>query len=325
MRLATLRRTRHDPRCPACTAPPGSSAAPAPWPGGAKPGDIAVIDHLDLDGAQRAAAGRRPASAAVVNAAPEHQRPLPEPRARAAGRGRHPAARRGRPRGDAAGGRRREAAPGRRHALPRRASRSCHGALLTPQSVATAMETARADLGAQLRGLRRTPRPSTCAASGTCCWTAPACPGCGTPLAGRPVVVVTRGRGSEQDLRSLRSWLRTTDPVLVGVDEGADALLAAGLRPHLVVGDPRLMSEEVLELRRRARGPRRPGRQRARPGPRGAVRRRAGDLPDAGGPARTPRCCSSTRTTRRWSSGSAGTPPWPRWWTPAAPTCRAPS
>ena len=35
--------------------------------------------------------------------------------------------------------------------------------------------------------------------------------------------------------------------MLVGVDEGADALLAAGLRPHLVVGDPRLMSDQVLE------------------------------------------------------------------------------
>ena len=35
--------------------------------------------------------------------------------------------------------------------------------------------------------------------------------------------------------------------MLVGVDEGADALLAAGLRPHLIVGDPRLMSEDVLE------------------------------------------------------------------------------
>ena len=53
----------------------------------------------------------------------------------------------------------------------------------------------------------------------------------------------------------------------MGVDEGADALLAAGRRPHLVVGDPRLMSEDVLECGRRAGHPRRPGRQRARPAP----------------------------------------------------------
>jgi uncharacterized membrane-anchored protein len=56
-----------------------------------------------------------------------------------------------------------------------------------------------------------------------------------TVLEGRPVVVVVRGYDYREDLRRLRRFIREQRPVLVGVDAGADALMAAGHRPDIVV------------------------------------------------------------------------------------------
>jgi uncharacterized membrane-anchored protein len=56
-----------------------------------------------------------------------------------------------------------------------------------------------------------------------------------TVLDGRPVVVVVRGYDYREDLRRLRRFIREQHPVLVGVDAGADALIAAGHRPDIVV------------------------------------------------------------------------------------------
>jgi uncharacterized membrane-anchored protein len=52
---------------------------------------------------------------------------------------------------------------------------------------------------------------------------------------GRPVVVVVRDYYYREDLRKLRRFIREQRPVLIGVDAGADALLAAGHRPDVVV------------------------------------------------------------------------------------------
>lgn len=54
-------------------------------------------------------------------------------------------------------------------------------------------------------------------------------------IAGRPVVIVVRGYDYKEDLRRLRRFIREQRPVLVGVDGGADALIAAGHRPDVVV------------------------------------------------------------------------------------------
>jgi uncharacterized membrane-anchored protein len=51
----------------------------------------------------------------------------------------------------------------------------------------------------------------------------------------RPVVVVSDPRMMGDLRRSLRAFLREQRPVLVGVDAGTDALVAAGYRPHVVV------------------------------------------------------------------------------------------
>jgi uncharacterized membrane-anchored protein len=56
-----------------------------------------------------------------------------------------------------------------------------------------------------------------------------------TRFEGRPVVVVVRAYDYREDLRRLRGFIRDQRPLLVGVDAGADALLAAGHRPDLVV------------------------------------------------------------------------------------------
>ena len=56
-----------------------------------------------------------------------------------------------------------------------------------------------------------------------------------TKLRGRPVVVVVQGYDYREDLNRLKRFIREQRPVLLGVDAGADALLAAGHKPHLIV------------------------------------------------------------------------------------------
>lgn len=59
-----------------------------------------------------------------------------------------------------------------------------------------------------------------------------------TQLSGRHVLVVVRGYGYKEDLASLRSgYIPDFRPVLIGVDGGADALLAIGLKPDIIIGD----------------------------------------------------------------------------------------
>jgi len=65
-------------------------------------------------------------------------------------------------------------------------------------------------------------------------------------LAGRHVLVVTRGYHYREDLATLRPYIREYKPVLIGVDGGADALLESGYRPHLIVGDMDSVSDQGL-------------------------------------------------------------------------------
>jgi len=67
-----------------------------------------------------------------------------------------------------------------------------------------------------------------------------------TPMAGRPAVVVVRSATARADLRAIRPFIRHRRPVLIGVDGGADALLAEGWRPDLVVGDMDSVSDRAL-------------------------------------------------------------------------------
>ena len=59
-------------------------------------------------------------------------------------------------------------------------------------------------------------------------------------------LVVARGPGHKRDLRIVRPYIRDFKPVLVGVDGGADALLEAGYKPDVIVGDMDSVSDEAL-------------------------------------------------------------------------------
>jgi uncharacterized membrane-anchored protein len=62
----------------------------------------------------------------------------------------------------------------------------------------------------------------------------------------RHVVVVADGPGAAEDLKALKPFVKEYQPVLVGVGAGADILRAGGYRPQLIVGNPEQMSAEVL-------------------------------------------------------------------------------
>lgn len=55
-----------------------------------------------------------------------------------------------------------------------------------------------------------------------------------TKLADRPVVVVAPGRDHVEELKAVRRFITEQGPVLIGVDRGADALRAAGHRPDKI-------------------------------------------------------------------------------------------
>jgi uncharacterized membrane-anchored protein len=55
-----------------------------------------------------------------------------------------------------------------------------------------------------------------------------------------------RGYDHQRDLKALKHYIREYKPVLIGVDGGADALLEAGLKPHLIVGDMDAVSDAAL-------------------------------------------------------------------------------
>jgi uncharacterized membrane-anchored protein len=63
----------------------------------------------------------------------------------------------------------------------------------------------------------------------------------------RHVVVVAEGPGAEVDLKALKPFIKEYQPVLIGVGSGADTLRKGGYRPQLIVGDPDKMSAEVLK------------------------------------------------------------------------------
>jgi uncharacterized membrane-anchored protein len=67
-----------------------------------------------------------------------------------------------------------------------------------------------------------------------------------TQFAGRHAVVVVRGHDHERDLKALKHYIREYHPVLVGVDGGADALVEAGYKPHMIVGDMDAVSDAAL-------------------------------------------------------------------------------
>jgi uncharacterized membrane-anchored protein len=243
MRLATLLRSRTEPPLPGVHGAARVDRSVKDLARRARPGDIAVIEQLDLDAssARLLVAAR---VAAVVNAVPSCSGRYPN-------LGPQVLVEAGVAVLDRVGPEvMRLLAEGDRlrldgDTLHRGETAVARGDRLTPESVELAMERARAGLAVQLEAFAgntvehlRRERDLLLDGDGV--------PEVATPMAGRPVVVVSLGPGWQDDLGRLRRWIRDADPVLVGVDEGAEALLSVGLRPDLVVGNPDLVTEDVL-------------------------------------------------------------------------------
>jgi uncharacterized membrane-anchored protein len=62
----------------------------------------------------------------------------------------------------------------------------------------------------------------------------------------RHALVVARGPGYKRDLRMVRPYIRDFKPVLIAVDGGADALLEAGYKPDVIIGDMDSVSDAAL-------------------------------------------------------------------------------
>ncbi len=71
-------------------------------------------------------------------------------------------------------------------------------------------------------------------------------PRLGSRLRKRPVVVVSKAFSWQSDLKRIRRWIRERDPVLIGVADGADALLQSGHQPHIVLGRLDELSDKAI-------------------------------------------------------------------------------
>jgi uncharacterized membrane-anchored protein len=67
-----------------------------------------------------------------------------------------------------------------------------------------------------------------------------------TRFDGRQALIVVRGYHYKDDLATLRPYIREYRPVLVGVDGGADAILEGGYTPDLIIGDMDSVSDRAM-------------------------------------------------------------------------------
>lgn len=208
-----------------------------------RPGEIAVIDHLDLDRvtAETLVACR---VAAVVNAAPSISGRYPN-------LGPEIVVAAGIPLVDGVG----TEIVNRIHdgemvrlddnVIYRGEVPLGYGTLQSKQAVTTAMEEARAGLSVQLEAfaantMEYLKRERELLLDGV------GVPAIDTNLEGRHALVVVRGYNYREDIAALRPYIREYRPVMIGVDGGADALVEAGYRPDIIVGDMDSVSDTVL-------------------------------------------------------------------------------
>jgi uncharacterized membrane-anchored protein len=62
----------------------------------------------------------------------------------------------------------------------------------------------------------------------------------------RHVLIVVRGTDHVRDLHALRAYIADVNPILVGVDGGADAIVNEGLAPDVILGDMDSAGEATL-------------------------------------------------------------------------------
>ncbi|MBO9569636.1 MAG: hypothetical protein J7503_12530 [Cellulomonas iranensis] len=208
-----------------------------------KPGDVAVIDHLDLDRVSaEALVACQPA--AVLNAARSTSGRYPN-------LGPEILVSAGVPLVDDLGPDVMALTEGRVLRIVEGAvydgdTLVAEGVAQTPESVAATMEEARAGLSVQLESFAantmdylRRERELLLDGVGV--------PDIDTRIDGRQVLIVVRGYHYKEDLVTLRPYIREYRPVLIGVDGGADAILEAGWRPDMIVGDMDSVSDRALQ------------------------------------------------------------------------------
>ncbi|MGC4855532.1 putative cytokinetic ring protein SteA [Micromonospora sp. DT4] len=120
-----------------------------------------------------------------------------------------------------------------------------HGTLQDAESVAKAMSDAREGLSVQLEAFAantmdylRQERDLLLDGVGV--------PDIQTQIQGRHCLIVVRGYDYKADLDVLRPYIREFKPVLIGVDGGADALVEAGYTPDMIIGDMDSVTDDVL-------------------------------------------------------------------------------
>ncbi|MFF4879748.1 putative cytokinetic ring protein SteA [Micromonospora sp. NPDC000668] len=120
-----------------------------------------------------------------------------------------------------------------------------HGSLQDAESVAKAMADAREGLSVQLEAFAantmdylRQERDLLLDGVGV--------PEIQTQIQGRHCLIVVRGYDYKADLDVLRPYIREFKPVLIGVDGGADALVEAGYTPDMIIGDMDSVTDDVL-------------------------------------------------------------------------------
>jgi uncharacterized membrane-anchored protein len=242
VRIATLRRGR-PVALPGVTGPARLDRRTKNLTKRLKPGDVAVIDHVDLDRVS-AEALVRCGVAAVVNAAPSISGRYPNlgPEILLAA---------GVPLVDAVGteifAAVREGEQVRVHGkqVLRGDDVIVVGEEQTAETIGAAMLEARAEMSVQLEAfvantMEYVRRERDLLFDGV------GVPELRTRLEGRHALIVVRGYDYQDDLRSLRPYIREYRPVLIGVDGGADALAEAGYDADVVVGDMDSVSDAVL-------------------------------------------------------------------------------
>ncbi|MGY1714898.1 putative cytokinetic ring protein SteA [Geodermatophilus sp. SYSU D01106] len=244
MRIGTLRRSRAQETEPGVSGTVRLDRRTKNLTKRLRPGDIAVIDHVDID---RVSADSLVAArvGAVVNAAPSISGRYPNlgPEILTAA---------GIPLVDGVG---KEVFAALKEGAQVRVEGNvlygpdgqqvATGTEQTPDTVAAAMADAKAGLSTQLEAfatntMEYMKRERALLLDGV------GVPDVRTAIEGRHVLVVVRGYDYKEDLQALRSYIRDYRPVLVGVDGGADALVEAGYQPDMIIGDMDSVSDHVL-------------------------------------------------------------------------------
>ncbi|TQS39880.1 putative cytokinetic ring protein SteA [Cryptosporangium phraense] len=243
MRLPTLRRPRSADGDTATAGPARLDRRTKRLTQRLKPGDVAIIDHVDID---RVAGDALVASgvSAVINASPSISGRYPNlgPEVIVAA---------GIPLLDSVGqeifDRLRE---GQRVRIEGKSvflgdEEVATGQRQDTESIAAAMAEAKAGLSVQLEAfaantMEYMKRERDLLLDGV------GVPEIKTPIDGRHCLIVVRGYDYREDLEVLGSYIREFRPVLIGVDGGADALVEAGYTPDLIVGDMDSVSDDVL-------------------------------------------------------------------------------